>query len=142
MELRLLLEKDARQVVYLAVKGMLPKNSHRETILKKNLIVHDGPYHTQVNWKLPQFGQAMPHDINEHFGLDKVTDPEHFKIIYASDPNNIPEELSKHDMELEPDIDLPPHLKIKQITDPKVNLHLAGHMRRSHKAFRRYRKYN
>mmetsp|Transcript_62731 Transcript_62731/g.86700 ORF Transcript_62731/g.86700 Transcript_62731/m.86700 type:complete len:90 (+) Transcript_62731:600-869(+) len=64
IEMRLLIEKDARQVVYLAVKGMLPKNSHREDILKKHLIVHDGPYHTQVNWKLPQFGQAMPNDIN------------------------------------------------------------------------------
>jgi len=45
--------------------------------------------------------------------LDKITDPEEFKIIYASDPNNIPEELSQHDMELDPEIDLPPHLKIK-----------------------------
>lgn len=140
--MRLLLEKDARQVVYLAVKGMLPKNSHREDILKKNLIVHDGPYHTQTNWKLPQFGQAVHGDINEHFGLDKVTDPEHFKVVYAADPNNLPEELANHQVELDHDMTIPPHLKIKQTTDPKINLHLARHMKRTYKSFKRYRKYN
>jgi len=75
---------------------MLPKNKHRENILKRNLIVHDGPYHNQTNWKLPQFGQAMPHDINEHFGLHKIRDPEEFKIIYATDPENLPEEMKNH----------------------------------------------
>ena len=142
MELRHLLEKDARKAIYYAVKGMLPRNKHREGILKRNIIVHDGPYHTQTNWKLPQFGQAMPHDINAHFGLDKVTDPEEFKIIYASDPNNIPEELKDHDVELDHSLTIPAHLREKQFTDPKVNRHLARHLRRSYKGFKKYRKYN
>ena len=45
---------------------------------------------------MPQFGQAMPHDINEHFGLHNIRDPEEFKIIYATDPENLPEEMKDH----------------------------------------------
>ena len=45
--MRSLIEKDSSRVIYRAIKGMIPKNDLREQILRKKLIVHDGPYHTQ-----------------------------------------------------------------------------------------------
>ena len=49
------LERDPEEVVYLAVKGMIPKNNTREKLLRQNLIVHAGPYHPHHAQKLPQF---------------------------------------------------------------------------------------
>lgn len=53
--LRKKLERDPEEVVYLAVKGMVPKNNTREKLLRQNLIVHAGPYHPHHAQKLPQF---------------------------------------------------------------------------------------
>ena len=47
-----LIKKDVEQVVYRTVRGMLPHNTIREHIMA-NLIVHEGPYHTQFAQKLP-----------------------------------------------------------------------------------------
>jgi ribosomal protein L13 len=47
-----LIKKDVEQVIYRTVRGMLPHNSIREHIMA-NLIVHEGPYHTQFAQKLP-----------------------------------------------------------------------------------------
>lgn len=41
-----LLQKEPRQVLYFAIKGMLPKNKLREPLLERSLIVHDGPFHS------------------------------------------------------------------------------------------------
>jgi len=69
--MRTLLEKDAHEVIYRAVKGMVPKNKLREDILKQHLIVHDGPYHSQFELMLPQFTESESTNINEHFKMDK-----------------------------------------------------------------------
>jgi hypothetical protein len=44
------------------------------------LIVHAGPYHTQFAQMLPHFTESAPHDINEHFGFNKVGDKDEFEI--------------------------------------------------------------
>ena len=63
------LERDPEEVVYLAVKGMVPKNNTREKLLAQNLIVHAGPYHPHHAQMLPQFTETEPLDINEHLDL-------------------------------------------------------------------------
>jgi len=44
--MRAAIEKNPYEVIYKAIKGMIPKNKHREDILSRKLIVHNGPYHT------------------------------------------------------------------------------------------------
>lgn len=91
--MRALVEKEPYRVIYRAVKGMIPKNHIREEILSQRLIVHDGPYHTQYAWMLPQFTESEPHDINEHFGFNKVGDKDEFEIEFETDPSKRPKEL-------------------------------------------------
>ena len=78
--MRSLIEKDVSKVFYLAIKGMLPKTKLREDILRKQLIVHDGPYHDQYNFMLPHFTESKPFDINEHFNFNKVGDKNTWEI--------------------------------------------------------------
>ena len=40
------LEKNPERILVEAVMGMLPKNTLRKDIIKKNLIMYRGPYHT------------------------------------------------------------------------------------------------
>ena len=40
------LEKNPERILVDAVSGMLPKNTLRKDIIKKNLIMYRGPYHT------------------------------------------------------------------------------------------------
>lgn len=85
------LDKHPDKVIHHAVSKMLPKNRNRAHLFKKYLIVHAGPAHTQLNYKLPQFSVPQPHDINETFKIDYFT-KENSQIEWMSDPN-IPEEL-------------------------------------------------
>jgi large subunit ribosomal protein L13 len=43
-----LVAKDPEQVVFRAVKGMLPKNTIRGILLERNLIIHEGAYHDHI----------------------------------------------------------------------------------------------
>ncbi len=43
-----LVEKDATQVIRRAVKGMMAKNTIRNILLDRNLIIHEGPYHDHI----------------------------------------------------------------------------------------------
>lgn len=43
--MKTLIEKNPAQIVFRAVKGMMPNNNIRENILEQNLIIHNGPYH-------------------------------------------------------------------------------------------------
>jgi len=56
---KLVEKNDAPFAVWHAVKGMMPKNKLRETILDRFLIIHDGPFHQQENYKLPQFTEQQ-----------------------------------------------------------------------------------
>ena len=43
-----LVRDDPQQVVRRAVKGMLAKNTIRNILLDRNLIIHSGPYHDHI----------------------------------------------------------------------------------------------
>lgn len=77
---------------------MLPKNKLREDILRKQLIVHDGPYHTQYNFMLPHFTESQSFDINEHFGFSNVQNKDKWQIAFESDPSKRPVELKDLDV--------------------------------------------
>jgi ribosomal protein L13 len=59
-----LVQKDPEEIIFRAVKGMMAKNTIRNIILEKNLIIHAGPYHNHFAQKLPQFVAQSPLDIN------------------------------------------------------------------------------
>ena len=87
----------------------MPKNKTRNTILKQKLFIYRGPYHDLMPSRLPQFTERDPIDINEHFQLgDKLFDHKNeYKITYASDPNNIPEEFADLEVDIDEDISVP-----------------------------------
>ena len=94
--MRDMLDKDAPSVVYLTVKGMLPKNKTRRTLLRQKLIVHEGPYHPHFNQKLPQFTESPPLDINKILGLDfedMKENPQDYIVFHESKPDDPLEEL-------------------------------------------------
>lgn len=122
-----LLDKDPHEVIYRAVKGMVPKNKLREDILKQHLIVHDGPYHSQFEMMLPQFTESDAININDHFDLSQETvgDKEKWEIVFATDEQNIPEELKDLDVNINPDQNKPETLREKTHTMPKDNMFMA-----------------
>lgn len=92
---------------------------------------------------LPQFTEQKPLDINEHFGLNKVTDKEHFEIAFESDPSKRPKELAGLDVVSNPDDTIPLPLRPKATTtDPKENLFRAAAMKKSFRHMRKFKKFN
>ena len=127
------------RILYEAVKGMLPRNRLREEVIKKNLDIIIGPYHNYHQVGLPQFSDPVPKDLTKELGFDDL-DPAHNRIIFTSDPE-IPEELQGIPLEIDHSIGEPLYLKEKTHTTPSANFRLAGRLRRSYKAFRRYKKH-
>jgi hypothetical protein len=87
--------------------GMLPKNSLRDDIIKKNLILIRGPYHNFHNVGLPQFTVPLPLDINDFTGHRNINKDNSY-IEFMSNPNNIPEELKDLPIRINDLIDTPP----------------------------------
>ena len=85
-----LVEKHPDQVVRRAVKGMLAKNTIRNILLDKNLIIHAGPYQEHFAQKLPQFIPKQPLDINKELGMDSFSKDE-TTVVFESDPTKSPE---------------------------------------------------
>ena len=71
---------------------MLAKNTIRNILLDKNLIIHAGPYHDHIAQKLPQFIPQQPFDINKMLGLQEF-DKDNLQIIFESDPKSTPAEF-------------------------------------------------
>ncbi|OMJ80190.1 hypothetical protein SteCoe_19643 [Stentor coeruleus] len=93
-----------KRVVEQAVGGMLPKNKLREKYMKR-LHVYPEIYH-DFDF-LPQFVQRSAPDPNKILAVEDFKDPK-LKIVWAQDPENIPEEL-KH-LKYEPeDLETPFH---------------------------------
>lgn len=67
------------------------------------MIVHAGPYHTQFAQMLPHFTESAPHDINEHFGFNKVGDKDEFEITFETNEKRRPKELAHLDVNKNPD---------------------------------------
>ena len=70
--LRHMLQKNPEEVLFKAIKGMVPKNRLRDDLIKKKLFVYPGPFHPHHNKGLPQFTEQDPHDINEVFDFGKL----------------------------------------------------------------------
>lgn len=138
--MRKLLEKDPYKVIYLAIKGMIPKNGLREEIIRKHLVVHNEMYHDQYAWMLPHFTHLEPKDINEHFSLSDELIRERMTIEFESDPSKRPEQFKgmpedKNEMD-----NVPYHLRgPKTHTEPKENLFRAQGFKSSFKHLRKYK---
>ena len=126
--MREMLNKDAPSVVYLTVKGMLPKNKTRRKLLRQKLIVHEGPYHQFFNQKLPQFTESPPLDINKLIGLDLEdvkANPQDYTITYEENPNDPLEALKDVKRELGDQMVIPHHLQKPRMINPKANLRIS-----------------
>ena len=109
--------------MYLAIKGMIPKNKLREDVISRKLLIYDGPFHPHFKQGLPQFMEQEPKDINEEFNFGKVVERRHdYKIVYESDPNNPPEEFADVERDIDQSITTPKILTKKTHTTPKANL--------------------
>ena len=89
-----------------AVKGMLAKNTIRNILLDRNLIIHEGPYHDHLAQKLPQFLPQRPLDINKELGIDSFT-MEESTVIFESNPKETPAEFKDLPSDIEEDISSP-----------------------------------
>lgn len=132
------LDKHPEKVIHHAVSKMLPKNRNRAHLFKNYLIVHPGPVHTQLNYKLPQFSVPQPHDINKTFEIDYFT-KENSQIEWMSDPK-IPVELEGYDQKIDETFAINPILAYKKrFTYPKENRAIDKHLDRNFRANRRYK---
>ena len=127
-----LIEKDPAQIIRRAVKGMIPKNTIREDILDKNLIVHAGLYHNHVAQKLPQFTQKPPQDINLHLGIKGYDPKTDLTVIYESDPANPPEEFKDVKREIDYSIDVPLLQQKKTHTVPMAQVNRSKRLQRNY----------
>lgn len=119
---------------------MLPKNKLREPLLKKMLIVHEGPYHTQYAFMLPQFTQPKALDINKEFDLNDLANKDKFEIIFEKDKSQTPEEFKDLDRNIDEDNLIPSHLRAEKThTTPKENLFMGLAGRNNWKKLRRYK---
>jgi hypothetical protein len=138
--MRALIEKNPYEVIYRAIKGMIPKNNLREDILSQKLIVHDGPYHTQYNWMLPQFTEPQPYDINKHFGLDSVYNKDEWVIEFETDKASRPKEFKDFKEDIKLDATIPRHLQEgPKFTQPKTNLFHAQAYKSHYRVMRKMR---
>lgn len=101
-----LVERDPTQVIRRAVKGMMAKNTIRNILLDRNLIIHEGPYHEHIAQKLPQFMPRAPIDINKEIGIDSFS-KEETTVIYESNPQQSPQEFKDLPRDIEEDIATP-----------------------------------
>lgn len=136
------LEKRPGQPLRLAIKGMIPKNRLREDILDRRLFIYPGAFHPHFKQGLPQFTVPAPNDINEEFDFGKVQERRHnYKVVYESNPENLPEEFADVERDINTDIDIPDVLREKTHTNPKDNIKMMKLRMKSYKAFARYKKH-
>uniref|UniRef100_A0A7S3N0I6 50S ribosomal protein L13 n=1 Tax=Strombidium inclinatum TaxID=197538 RepID=A0A7S3N0I6_9SPIT len=132
------LQKKPERILLDAVKGMLPKNKLKKDLMEKHIKVFDGPYHTYHNI-LPQFTEPLPHDINEHMGLNGF-DPEN-NVIKYKETEELPPELEGIPEELDLAMDEPLYAKRKTHTEDSYNYKIGRAYRRSHKGFKKFKLY-
>jgi hypothetical protein len=103
-----MLERRPEHVLETAIKGMIPKNLLRNDTLNKRLLIYPGAYHPHFEQGLPQFTVAEPDDINERFDFGKLVERRHeYKIIFQSDPNDLPEEFADVERDIDTSMDIP-----------------------------------
>lgn len=137
-----MLERNHEHVLQHAIRGMIPKNRHREKVLLPRLFIYPGPFHPHHKQGLPQFTVPEPEDINEKYTFGTVREKRHeFKIIYESNPNNLPEEFADVERDIDPNIDLPFQLLEKTHTRGKKAIIQNKFAMTQFKAFAKYKKH-
>ena len=141
--LRDMLKRNPEEVLFKAIKGMVPKNRLRDDLIKKKLFIYSGPFHPHHNKGLPQFTEQEPHDINEilDLGTKLVENRHQYKVIFESDPANPAEEFADVERDIDESIGYPIVFEKKTHTNPKSNLKTAQALRGSYKQLARYRKH-
>lgn len=108
--------------------GMLPKNSLRDDIVKKNLVLIRGPYHNYHNVGLPQFTVSLPKDVNDFTGSRDINKDNSY-IEFMSNPNNIPDELKDLPIRIDDLINTPPSAMKKTHTQDYQDIKFASYLR-------------
>lgn len=99
LNIRQILDKtDWKRVVRQSVRGMLPSNKLNEKYLGR-LFIYPEIYHDKD--EIPQFVQRPRPDINQIMNHEKILDQPESKLVYASNLENLPENLKK--LKYEPD---------------------------------------
>lgn len=129
---------DPKEIIRRAVKGQMAKNTIRNILLDKNLIVHAGLYHDHLAQKLPQFISQQPLDINKILGIDSF-DRQESTVIYESDPKSVPEEFKEHKREIVEDLATPIPWEKKTHKYTKATLYKAHALRGSYRGLKKFR---
>lgn len=133
-----LIEKHPEQIVRRAVKGMLAKNTIRNILLDKNLIIHEGPYHDHIAQKLPQFISQQPLDINKELGLDNFSKKD-TTILYESSPKDSPVQFKDLPREIDNDLATPIPWEKKTHQYKKESFKKAIALKRSYRGLKKYK---
>lgn len=134
---REMLKKTPEQILIRTLLPMLPKNELRKQMIKQHLIIYKEPYHNYGHI-LPQFTEIIPGDMNEELGINKI-DPKDHILTYASDRENIPEELKELTIEWDDTMDIPMTIRKKTHTQPRDNFKLGHNIKTSYKNFGRFK---
>ena len=108
--------------------GMLPKNSLRDDIIRKNLTLIRGPYHNFHNVGLPQFTVPLPKDVNDYTGTRDINKDNSY-IEFMSNPNSIPDELKDLPIKIDDLIDTPPSAMKKTHVQDHDDIKFASYLR-------------
>jgi SH3-like domain-containing protein len=132
-------EKNPREIIRRAVKGMIPKNSIRDDIVERNLIVHNGMYHNHHAQKLPHFVYQKTENINDKFGIDRIT-KEDYLIAFESNPANPPVEFKDFNRKIDPDVSTPITSMEKTHLEGARTVAINRQLQYSYKSLRKYKK--
>ena len=121
-----------------AVKGMMAKNTIRNILLDKNLIIHAGAFHEHFAQKLPQFLPKQPLDINKELGLDSFS-KEETTVVFESDPSKTPEQFKEIPREIDQEISTPIPWEKKTHKYGKDSYRKAITLKRSYRALKKYK---
>lgn len=133
-----ILEKNPERILYDAVMGMLPKNTLRKDIIKKNLIMFRGPYHTMQDVGLPQFTDAIPENININLGLNLNKEDNYIEFKTARD-GSVPEEFKDFEQNIDETMGEPLIYQKKTHTEDRANFKLGIALKKSYKNLKRYK---
>jgi hypothetical protein len=122
---------------------MLPKNKLRKDIIKRNVTMFRGPYHTMQDVGLPQFTDPLPGNINEEFeiGPDAIVKNDHVIRFTSAADGSIPEELKDLKQDIDTSISEPILWRKKTHTEDKKNLKLGNALKKSFKTRRSFKVY-
>ncbi len=73
-------------------------------------------------------------DINDHFDFGKLVERRHdYKVVFESDPNDVPEEFADVERDIDHEMSIPVALKQKTHTSPKMNLKYSKALKQNYK---------